>query len=456
LSDSSGVTSIDVEMLSISSDSERAASHETGGPGLQFFKRVLRALVLVVQAGQATSETPQSQSAATPVTTASASTTRGLKRILPRNDCGRDGRDGDDSEDEGDGRPSRKRRKVHEKEDTEMTAFLACPFWKLDQHKHWGCLLKQIKNINYLKTHLHRRHVPLYCERCLKTFRSENLKQDHLRATTCLFAPDRKLDGITNEQKEQLLRRQNGSSSVEALWYRVWVILFPDIPPPSSIYIRPDEVVDLGQLRDAVETLAPSIVADELRASGYIVRPDVSDEQLAHVSRRSMTRLLDCFRIRGQDTASAGSDSGVGVASSGSAARFQVAMPADRGECDRDGGGDGSSPSNIEQHTRPEHNTADIMDGTSWDMGPGGLGGTGVGNANLDSLDSLAGLLSADLEHVNLDGLGDSGGLGGVDLENVNMDCLDALDDMVALEDVDLDELFRRIAMPVADILPLR
>jgi len=118
---------------------------------------------------------------------------------------------------------------------------------------------------------------------------------------------------------------------------KIWDILFPGMPRPSSIYVLPDQGEVICQLRDVFDRHLVGIMVDELRTHGYVLRPGVTDEQLEDIGRTAMRRMLDHFHIRPPVAASAspqrlhvpmiGSDSGIGVASGFSASGSRIDTP---------------------------------------------------------------------------------------------------------------------------------
>ena len=214
--------------------------------------------------------------------------------------------------------------------------YLTCPFWKLDPSKYWNCFSKELRETRDIKQHLQRRHTPIYCEKCLTIFGNEQRKDEHIEHVDCRFTPGKKLEGVTYKQKSQLSRSPRGT--VEERWLKIWEILFPGMPRPSSIYVLPDQGEVICQLRDVFDRHLVGIMVDELRTHGYILRPGVTDEQLEGIGRTAMRRMLDHFRIRPPGAASAspqrshvpmvGSDSGIGVASGFSATGSRIDTPS--------------------------------------------------------------------------------------------------------------------------------
>jgi hypothetical protein len=86
----------------------------------------------------------------------------------------------------------------------------ACPFWKHDPRKHRNCFRKKLDEICRVKQHLVRDHMPkFYCDRCLLIFPTKERKRTHLRdeKESCIFVDSARLDGITSEQRGELSQK---------------------------------------------------------------------------------------------------------------------------------------------------------------------------------------------------------------------------------------------------------
>lgn len=186
---------------------------------------------------------------------------------------------------------------------------MACPFLKLDPRKHWECFSKKITRIGYVKLHLTRVHTPpLYCQRCFRLFDDEELLDQHIMSAACTRNPLQQLDGISPAKSLQLSEKSKGS--IESQWYRIWEILFPDQHRPSSIYVFCDETQDLTLLREFSQRNGLVIMRDQIRASGLLLRPDVSDAQLEETLNRALDCMFEHYRLSPETLPTASSDLG--------------------------------------------------------------------------------------------------------------------------------------------------
>jgi hypothetical protein len=115
---------------------------------------------------------------------------------------------------------------------------LACPFWKKNPRAHRNCFSYKLSRIKDVKQHLARQYTPIHCERCLKTFRDRQSKRKHLGSDDpCVRGQYDELDGVSNEQNEDLRRKSKWGQTESGQWYGIWHILFPDLVQPNSPYM---------------------------------------------------------------------------------------------------------------------------------------------------------------------------------------------------------------------------
>jgi len=283
-------------MQSISSDSELARSQDHGSPGFRLFKRVLQRLVSGYQAqsrnGPDSSDNHASSgtdggSVGPPVSSGSPGLGRGQKR--QREDTGNsEGEDGD--------QPNPKRVNRRQPASLGRPRYLACPFWKIDPTKHWACFLKKLTRISYVKQHLTRRHTPdYYCHRCFSIFTDALVYDGHVQDASCVRGPSARLEGISQPQNRLLSRKCNGS--VEDQWFAIWDIVFPDDVRPSSVYVDLDQSEDFCLVREYSQRNGLSILVEELRAGGLLLRPDIREEELQQALRRGLDSMFEYFRL---------------------------------------------------------------------------------------------------------------------------------------------------------------
>ncbi|KAK0639920.1 hypothetical protein B0T16DRAFT_423918 [Cercophora newfieldiana] len=300
---------LDPDMLSIPSGS--GTSFENQGPtsnGFRVFKSLLRGLMLLGTPGDRTeaevqdvnndcptdgdttgsgpnhSHSATSTSGTGPVP--SSQRHHGKRKLCPSGDVS-----GNEDEDDV---PCPKKLSLGSKPQG-GPMYLACPFWKMDSTTHWECALKQLDTIPHLKQHLGRRHTPKhYCQHCYDQFPSFGALDTHVKARACDPGSPQKLGGMSYDQRDRLAKRLSKGSQRQQ-WLAIWDILFDEIPHPSSIYICPDNVVDIHRIREFSTQQGTVILAAELRANGLVLRSDVADEQLQQVVRRGLLLMLEHF-----------------------------------------------------------------------------------------------------------------------------------------------------------------
>ncbi|KAI8716081.1 Protein kinase domain-containing protein [Fusarium sp. LHS14.1] len=138
----------------------------------------------------------------------------------------------------------------------------ACPFFKLNPHKHGKTCSRGWEHIHRLKEHVFRKHtLPDHrCTRCLSHSKDNAALEAHARSITpCALRGSSDSDHITPEQ-ERLLRKRPRRETMShdadcERWRKIFSILFPgtdqgDISPyndyslPSSATIEYSETID--------------------------------------------------------------------------------------------------------------------------------------------------------------------------------------------------------------------
>lgn len=115
----------------------------------------------------------------------------------------------------------------------------ACPFQKLDSHKHHDCLKYELKRIKDVKQHLYRRHKQpdYYCARCFAVFKTADTRDEHARSKDCDVLKNPGFEGISEEQKNRLNKSSSRGLDPQEQWFEMWDIIFPDEPRPSSAWV---------------------------------------------------------------------------------------------------------------------------------------------------------------------------------------------------------------------------
>ncbi|KAF5637929.1 hypothetical protein F52700_4632 [Fusarium sp. NRRL 52700] len=303
---SSPTVSSDIDMESISADSE--GQLDRNSRGYCVFSRVFSRLAILAQSEvTARGESSSSGSKGKQVAKGGSGSSSGTRDATSTRGGRKNRRQGDDIRDESRDRqnePPKKKGKTSQPHCDERSQFLACPYWKADSRKYWDCFLKKNDTISHLKQHLTRRHTPkYYCQICYETFRDFDLFDSHALERSCTRGPSAKLEGISQQQKNQLSLKSKGS--VEQQWYTVWSILFPDMEPPATIYIYSTQSEDFCRIQEFAQREGVAIMVDELESNGLVVRPDASNQLLRSTVQRAMVSIFRTYSIRREPSSEA-------------------------------------------------------------------------------------------------------------------------------------------------------
>ncbi|KAF5629791.1 uncharacterized protein FTJAE_8436 [Fusarium tjaetaba] len=302
---SSPTVSSDIEVESISADSE--GQFDRKSRGYCVFSQVFSRLAILCQNEVMTrGESSSSNSKGKQVAKGVSASSSGARDTASFRGGQKNPRQGDDDGDESRDRqnePPKKKGKTSQPHCDERSQFLACPYWKADSKKYWDCFLKKNDTIAHLKQHLTRRHTPkYYCQICYQTFREFDLFDSHALDRSCTRGPSAKLEGISQQQKNQLSLKSKGS--VEQQWYTVWSILFPGLEPPATIYIYSTQSEDFCRIQEFAQREGVTIMLDELESNGLIVRPDASNQLLRSTVQRAMVSIFTSYSNRGEASCS--------------------------------------------------------------------------------------------------------------------------------------------------------
>lgn len=148
----------------------------------------------------------------------------------------------------------------------------ACPYTKKDPMHYRDCYKYMLTRIRDVKQHLVRCHrIPFYCPRCMGTFDTEEIRDEHIRAMSCPAKPVVKLDGVTEAHKLQLAKRPQANLSQEDQWFAVFDIMFPGHQPrPASPYIDTELLQDITLYQDFLMMHGPQILSEILTMRGAV------------------------------------------------------------------------------------------------------------------------------------------------------------------------------------------
>lgn len=187
--------------------------------------------------------------------------------------------------------PDEKKSRTSSRNASGQQVLLACPFAKKDPVTYQSCYKYRLKRIQDVKQHLGRRHkLPIYCPRCMDTFKEESQRDEHIRQSGCPLQDPIAFEGVTRAQRQLLSQRVSGKMSLEAQWFTIFEILFPGHHPrPNSAYINAELSVDLESFRDFMDIHGPGIMLETQRSHG-ILPPAMESEYVQHAFQQSVTR----------------------------------------------------------------------------------------------------------------------------------------------------------------------
>ncbi|KAM0350631.1 hypothetical protein ACHAPU_003117 [Fusarium lateritium] len=200
-----------------------------------------------------------------------------------------------------------KRLKKHE----ESHLRLACPFYKYDPVRYRQCHAKVLKRNSYVKQHLFRSHMqPIYCDRCLSTWPSDEKLREHLRTPhRCEVREYIAPEGITPDQKQRLQSRLGGSNKSESdQWFELYAILFPGEQKPKSAYLDGELSEDLESLREFIERRGTDIMMGQLIGSSVLQQDGVGSHELHLQVQNALTNIFDGWHNQRKEMGSDSSD----------------------------------------------------------------------------------------------------------------------------------------------------
>ncbi|KAF5610098.1 uncharacterized protein FSUBG_3330 [Fusarium subglutinans] len=300
---SSPTVSSDIDVDSISADSE--GKLDRNSQGYCVFSRVFSRLAILGQnemtaRGESSYNSSKGKQVAKGGSGSSSGTNNAASTRGGRKNRRQDGDLRDESRDR-QNEPPKKKGKISQSHCDERSQFLACPYWKADSKRYWDCFLKKNDTIAHLKQHLTRRHTPkYYCQICYQTFKDYDLFDSHVLERSCTRSPSTKLEGISQQQKNQLSLKSKGS--VEQQWYTVWSILFPEMEPPATIYIYSTQSEDFCRIQEFAQREGVAIMLEELESNGLVVRPNASNQLLQSTVQRAMVSIFRSYSVRGDQS----------------------------------------------------------------------------------------------------------------------------------------------------------
>jgi hypothetical protein len=138
----------------------------------------------------------------------------------------------------GDGEDTRDKLRRISKKDSGHQVTLACPFAKKDPVKYRSCYACILKRIGDVKQHLSRYHqLPIYCPVCMSCFDTEDQRDEHIRASSCVKRDTIKYEGVTRAQKAQLGQKVSSKLSSVDQWFTILISSFLSTLQDQSLHI---------------------------------------------------------------------------------------------------------------------------------------------------------------------------------------------------------------------------
>lgn len=157
---------------------------------------------------------------------------------------------------------------------------LACPYRKLDPHRHRDCLKYTLHRIKDVKQHIDRRHKKL-------NIYSQIERDEHMQNPDCEIGTKSMLEGVTKEQWEKLNKCSSRNLSLELQWFNMWDILFPGHERPRSAFSGSyiEEVVHL--IRDCWNAKRSTLIHNAVRDHGnHTIDKDLLNRLMATLFNR--------------------------------------------------------------------------------------------------------------------------------------------------------------------------
>lgn len=122
----------------------------------------------------------------------------------------------------------------------------ACPLYKFNPQTYDKCKKHEFKRIPDVKQHLIRRHaLPSHsCSICWSPFEDEKSRTHHLRHANCQPRPPP--EELSPEEVKSLKSLRGSDPRIH--WLAIWKQLFPGAQPPSSPYVKPNQIEEVKDL----------------------------------------------------------------------------------------------------------------------------------------------------------------------------------------------------------------
>ncbi|KAM0085049.1 hypothetical protein ACKRZS_002489 [Fusarium odoratissimum] len=146
----------------------------------------------------------------------------------------------------------------------ERVLFWACPFMKWDPREHRHSCIKKLRDIHGLKKHIQEKHFVNHCPKCFMTPPEDTTGiPPHPCTEIYDLSPRPRAGLITMNMQTAIKARPNTRLSQNEKWERLFMIIFPQEPIPSSPYLDHEMALALCEIDKLV--CQPSVKGRVLR-----------------------------------------------------------------------------------------------------------------------------------------------------------------------------------------------
>ncbi|KAK0611642.1 hypothetical protein B0T14DRAFT_333160 [Immersiella caudata] len=286
-------SSLDSDMLSISDRSEHIDPFSKPPEASVIFNEILHRLLDDWGRNKCCQSSPKQSSQSSGATQRGGSTSDSSTSIS-RGGQKRPLRPSDNDDELDDGDSDLPRPKKGARTELPPRKCFACPFWKKKPRAHRDCFGYKLSRIKDVKQHLARQHTPIHCERCLKVFHDRQSKREHFESDEpCVRGQHGELDGVSNEQNEDLRRKSKRGQTESEQWFAIWHILFPRITQPDSPYMDFEQSQEFAEWEEFCQKRGPAIVAEEMNR--YISAGSSSPDWLPELLQMAQSGFRAAF-----------------------------------------------------------------------------------------------------------------------------------------------------------------
>jgi len=181
----------------------------------------------------------------------------------------------------------------------EQIRFLACPFMKWNPREYRNSCIKKLRDIHGLKKHIQEKHFVIHCPKCFVTPPQDarGIPPHPCIETPGLLTRPRPVGLVTMDMQAAIRERPGTRLSQKAKWERIFNIIFPEDPIPSSPYLDHEMALFLCDIENFV--CQPSVKARVRHMKQESHLESVFDDAWKRIDElvfeRLVPRILDVF-----------------------------------------------------------------------------------------------------------------------------------------------------------------